>query len=369
MSDRIARAFNRSGATRAVALHIYKAFDRVWHASLFHKLKSYGISGQIFGLISSFLSNRQLRVVLDGKSSQEYPVNAGVPQWSILGPTLFLLYMNDLPDDVICNIVIYADDTTLHSKCNQASDLWQQLELASELESDLRDTVDWGRKWLVDFNAGKTQLVSFDRSKNTRAIDVKMDGSVLEEKTSFKMLGLTFSSKLDCGSYIISIAKTASKKIGALIRSMFLSPEVALYLYKSTIWPCIEYCCHVWAGAPSCYLELLDKLQKQICRTVSPSLVASLEPSAHCQNVASLSLFYRYYFGRCSSELAQIVPLPYSRGTSTHYSDRLHDFSVTIPRCYKDVYVNSFFPLTARLWNSLPIECFPSTYDLSGFKS
>ena len=133
VSDRIARAFNRSGATRAVALDISKAF---WHAGLLHKLKSYRISGHIFGLISSFLSNRRLRVVLDGKSSQEYPVNAGVPQGSILGPTLFLLYINDFPDDVICNIAIYADDTTLYSKCDQASDLWQQLELASELESD-----------------------------------------------------------------------------------------------------------------------------------------------------------------------------------------------------------------------------------------
>ena len=193
MSDRIARAFNRSGATRAVALDISKAFDRVWHAGLLHKLKSYGISGQIFGLISSFLSNRRLRVVLDGKSSQEYPVNASVPQGSILGPTLFLLYINDLPDDVICNIAIYADDATLYSRCDWASDLWQQLELASELESDLWDTVDWGRKWLVDFNAGKTQLLSFDRSKNTGAIDVKMDGSVLEDTTSFKMLGTSFN--------------------------------------------------------------------------------------------------------------------------------------------------------------------------------
>ena len=139
-------------------------------------------------------------MVLDGKSSQEYPVNAGVPQRSILGPTLSLLYINDLPDDVICNIAIYADDTTLYSKCDQASDLWQQLKLASELESDLRDTVDWGRKWLVDFNAGKAQLVSFDWSNNTGANDVKMDGSFLEEKSSFKMLGLTFCSKLDWGS-------------------------------------------------------------------------------------------------------------------------------------------------------------------------
>ena len=156
---------------------------------VFFRLKSYGISGQIFGLISSFLSNRRLRVVLDGKSSKEYPVNAGVPQGSILGPTLFLLYINDLPDDVICDIAIYADDTNLYSNCDRASNLWQQLELAAELESDQRDMMDWGKKWLVDLNTGKTQLVSFDRSNNNGSIDVKMNGSVLEEKSSFKMLG------------------------------------------------------------------------------------------------------------------------------------------------------------------------------------
>ena len=278
--------------------------------------------------------------------------------------------MNDLPHDVICDIAIYADDTTLYSKCDRASDVWQELELASELESDLRGTVDWVKKWLVDFSAGKTQLVSFGRSNNNGSIDVKMGGSILEQKSSFKMLGLTFSSKLHWGSYIISIAKTASKKIGALIRSMkFLSPEVALYLYISTIRPCMEHCCHVWAGAPSCFLDLLDKLQKRICRIVGPSLAASLEPLAHRRNVASLSLFCRYYFGRCSSELAKLVPLPFSRGRSTRYSERLHNFSVTIPICYKDVYVNSFFPRRVKLWISVPIECFPLTYDLSGFKS
>ena len=165
-------------------------------------------------------------------------------------------------------------------------------------------------------------------------------------------------------------AKTASKKIGALIRSMkFLSPEVGLYLYKSTMQLCMEYCCRVWAGAPNCYLELLDKLQKWICRTIGPPLATSPEPLDHCRNVASLSLFYRYYFGKCSSELAELVLLPYSRGRSTRYSDRLHDFSVTIPRCYKNVYFSSFVPCTARFWNSLPIECFPLTYDLNGFKS
>ena len=177
-------------------------------------------------------------MVLEGKSSQEYPVIAGVPQGSI--PRLFLLYINDFPGNVICNIAIYDDDTTLYSKRDQASDLWQQFELTSELEPHLRDTVHWGKKWLADSNAGKTQLVSFDQSNNNWSID------------------------------------------------------------PPCIHPCTEYCCHVWAGAPSCYLELLGKLQKRICRTGDPSLAASLEPLAHRQNVAELSLFYRYYFGRCS---------------------------------------------------------------------
>ena len=110
VSDRLARVFNKSDATRAVALDIYRVFVRVWHTGLLHKLKSYGISGQIFGRITSFLSNRWLRVVLDWKFPQEYPVNAGATQGSVFGHALFLLYINDLPD-VICNIVKYDDDT------------------------------------------------------------------------------------------------------------------------------------------------------------------------------------------------------------------------------------------------------------------
>ena len=121
----------------------------------------------------------------------------------------------------------------------------------------------------------------FDWSKNAGAIYVKMDGSVMGVRSSFKMLRFIFSSKLDWGSYIVYIAKTASKKIGALIRSTkFISNEVALYLCKSIIRPYIEYMygIHVWAGAPSCYLELLDKPQKRLCRTAGASLLTLLNP-------------------------------------------------------------------------------------------
>ena len=124
VSDRIARAFNGFGTTRAAALDASKAFDRAWHAGILHKRKSYGISGQIFDLILSFLSNRRLQLVLNGKSSQEYPVNAGFPQDSILVLILFLLYINELPDNLSVTLLSIADGTTLYTKCDQVSGLW-----------------------------------------------------------------------------------------------------------------------------------------------------------------------------------------------------------------------------------------------------
>ena len=133
-----------------------------------------------------------------------------------------------------------------------------------------------------------SELALFDWSNTTGAIDVKMDGTVLEEKSSFKILGLNFSSKLDWGSYISSITKTASKKIRDLVCAMkFQSPEIALYLYKSEL-----------------LLGIVWQATKQKCRTVGPSLSFSHEPLVRHQNVASLSFLYGHYFGRCSSELA-----------------------------------------------------------------
>ena len=131
-------AFNRSVTTQAVVLGISKAFGRIWHAALFHKSKPFRSNIWPYFV---FLRNRWLQVVHDGKSLQEYPLNAGVSQSSILGPTFFLEYVNDLPDDFIRNIPISADDTTIYSNCDQASDLWQQLEMAAKFKFDQQDTM------------------------------------------------------------------------------------------------------------------------------------------------------------------------------------------------------------------------------------
>ena len=157
-------------------------------------------------------------MVLDGKSLQVYPVNGGVPEGSIHF-SLFLLYFNELPDDVICNIAICVDDTALYSRhlILAKTTIGFRTWIWSTRHCEL------GTKWLVDFNAGKAQLVSFDWSNNTGAINLKIDGPTLE-KWSFKMLGLTFSSYLDLCSYIIPIAKTALRKLESrfVLWSLFL---------------------------------------------------------------------------------------------------------------------------------------------------
>ena len=214
-----------------------------------------------------------------------------------------------------------------------------------------------------------TGLTSLLQKLVLNIIHVKMDGSVLEEKSSFKILRLPFSSKLDCGSYIISIVKTVSDEIRISIRSMkFSPPEVGLSLFKSTIRPWMEYCCHFWAGAPSCYLEMLDKLQKGYLGLFVLHFQLLLNPQA----IGKIQLAYVLPVGItlvdfCLNWLNWFHFLILVEDLLVILG--LHDFPVTIPRCYQDFYVNRFFPRTTRYWNSLPTECFVLSYDLNGFKS
>ena len=185
-------------------------------------------------------------MVADGNSSQEYLVNAGVSQSSILGPTLFLLYINDL-SDVICNVAIYIDDTIHCSKFDQASDKGNNWNLLLNLNL-ICNTLE-KLYWLC--LTGLITLV---------LLVWKWIGLCFRKNNFLRCWGCAL--KLDLCSYITPIAKIFCKKVGFLIRSMkFLSPDFVLDLYKSSIRPCMEYCCHVLASAPSHYLGLLDKLQ------------------------------------------------------------------------------------------------------------
>ena len=288
-----------------------------------------------------------------------------------MGPTLFLIFINDLPDEIFCKLGIFADDTTLYSSVGKSAGDFEKVELAADLEADLRCVTEWGERWLVTFNSTKTKLLSINRRRHLFLPEIRMNDKPLPESEYFRLLGLPFDSTLSWRQYIEDIAKAASKKIGSLYRARdFLDAESILYLYKASIRPCMEYCCHIWAGAPITSLNLLDSVQKLLKNLIGDDLFSKLQSLSHRRDVASLSLFYRYFHGHCSDELASLVPNTYP---SYNYSIQTHRYirnqhSVYLPRINTTTYSNSFIPRTSALWNSLPNECFPSEYNLDSFK-
>ena len=202
-----------------------------------------------------------MSVVLDGQKSSTRQLNAGVPQGSVLGPTLFLLYINDLPDNIVSKLVMYADDTTLFNSADKGKDYLQRQQLCDTLNRDLQTVEEWGHRWLVSFNSNKTKSILHSRSKDkSHHSSLEMSGIPVKEQDAIPLLGLTMCSDMSWKVYLQSICKQASQRIGCLYRaSRYLHPHVILHLYKSTVRPLMEYCCHLWAGAPHTHLSSLDR--------------------------------------------------------------------------------------------------------------
>ena len=184
------------------------------------------------------------------------------------------------------------------------------------------------------------------------------------------MLGVTITNSLNWNTHIKTIVRSASRRLGILYRAKRLfSSTQRLTLYKAQVRPLLEYCSHVWGGAASTTLALLDRVQKKAIRFIGDlNLTDKLQSLHHRRCVASLSLFYRYYFGKCSAELASSVPLPLTFTRVTRSATFSNSFQVTQPRVRTDSHVSSFFPKTAALWNKLPAPTFPLTYNLQAFK-
>ena len=362
------------GESFVIALDISKAFDRVWHKSLLCKLPSFGIPPFFCDLISSFLSGRTISVVVDGSTSPSFPINCGVPQGSVLSPTLFLLFINDLLGVTSNSIHSYADDSTLHasssfSNCPLSPELDEsRFSLMSSLMSDLETISSWGTSNLVQFNSKKTQFLSISLKQTSPNYQIPFEGSLIEPEDSVNILGLTITSTLSWKPHILSIAKRASKKLGILFRfQKYFTSAQLLKLYKSLIRPCLEYCCHIWGNSPS--TRILDAVQRKAVRLInSPLLTSGLESLEVRRKVASLALFYRYFHGSCSQELASCMPPLYSWPRNTRAADAAHSFCVSVPNPRIDRYAHSFLHATALLWNELPPHVFPDSYNIQSFK-
>src|SRR6201990_2143322 len=325
--------------------------------------------------MSSFLSNRSISAVVDAATSSSFPVNSGVPQGSVLSPTLFLLFINDFLSCSSNPIHSYADDSTLHSSTHFksapsfASRVASRLHLSDSILADLDRISQWGRLNLVKFHSLKTQLLEISLSKTPPNFSISFYGSPISPVDNINILGLHINKKMSWKPHITMVAKAASKKLGVLfrLREFFPSSQL-LQLYKGLIRPCMEYCSHICSG--SGFTRLLDRVESKAKRLINCSaLTNSLDPLYMRRGVGALSLFYRYYSGKCWWDLSTRIPPPLRRPRSTRGALSAHKFCVDIGNSRIVRCGASFFPATSVLWNSLPSFVFPSAFNLNFFKA
>ena len=262
----------------------------VWHKALLAKLPAYGFTPSFCKLISSFLS-----VVVDSATSASFPVSSGVPQGSVLSPTLFLLFINDLLHATASDVHSFADDSNLHKsssfQCQPSSNARSQSRLAisSTINSDLQSISKRGTRNLVKFNTSKTQLLTISLFNTPSNYPIIFEDSEIPPLNSVNILGLQISSSLSWRDHIVQIAKSASKKLGVLFRcKQYFNSAQLFKLYTGFIRPCLEYCSHIWGSSP--YTSLLDRVESKAIRLISdPSLTSTLDPLSLRRKVASLS--------------------------------------------------------------------------------
>ncbi len=371
------KAIELRGETRTIALDISKAFDKVWHENLLNKLKAMGLSPKLCTWFESYLKDRSIYVALDGQNSNSYQINAGVPQGAILSPTLFLIYINDLIDKTVNPLYCFADDGNVVSSLIPPTGLsareFHHLRLTqiSQINNDLEIIEDWGNKNLVQFNAQKTQAALFSKKNSSGEPNIMLSGSAVTLQSQLNILGVTAETNMSWHNHVADIAKRASQKLGVLFRTRHLyTPSQLLTLYKAQIRPTMEYCSHIWSAAPKHTLMLLNTVQKRAIKLINdPALTRNLDGLEHRRSVGDLSLFYRYYHGKCSEELARMIPPRVAPTRRTRQTDGNHEFTVKLEAPRTSLYQNSYLWRTASLWNKLPATVFPAGYNLNRFKT
>ena len=364
------QALDSGKEVRVVFCDVSKAFDRVWHEGLLLKLEAAGITGNLLTWFRSYLTDRRQRVVLPGVQSNWNNIRAGAPQGSILGPLLFLLFINDIVVDIGSNIRLFADDTSLYMVVDNPDTAAELLNL------DINKIMTWAKKCLVTFNPVKTESLLITRKLN-RPIHppLLMENQQITETDSHKHLGIYLSSDCTWHKHIDFVKEKAWKRINIMRKLKFEIDRKSFEIFFFTyIRPFLEYASVVWDNCTQYEKAELDKIQNEAARivTVTTKLVSILalyeetkwETLEERRRKSKLILFYKIINGLSPTYLSSLIPPSVSSVSS--YSLRNSSDIQTIV-CQTAQYFNSFLPSVIREWNSLPLDVRNST-SVSSFK-
>ena len=355
--NEFSRALDEGKEVRTVFFDISKAFDRVWHKGLLHKIESLGIKGNLLLWVKSYLSGRKQRVVINGKESTVLDLRAGVPQGSILGPLFFLIFINDIVNDIGCRIKLFADDTSLYIIIEHPD------TAAQILNEDLEKVRNWSKTWLVSFNPQKTETLLISRKANQiHHPPLYFDGIPIKEVTNHKHLGLIFNNTCHWGQHIDYIIDKAYKKLNILRSLKFDLDRLTLQImYFSFIRPILEYGDIIFDNCPSYYSEKLEKINIEAARVVTGAtkLVSINTLYNECgwetlekrREKHKLIQFYKMKNSFTPEYLNDLVP-PLHRDQHS-YNTRNSQNLVGI-QCRTTYHFNSFIPSTIRIWNNIP---------------
>lgn len=361
-------AVDRSSVIDCIFIDFAKAFDTVSHKLLLYKLKSLNLDANILKWLECFLTNRTQYVAANDCNSTQCPVTSGVPQGSVLGPLLFLIYINDLPTTISSTIRLFADDCVLYREIFHPTD-------QTVLQSDIDKISTWCDTWLMKLNTSKCKVMRVSRQKhNTTACTYILNRVPLIKVSCYKYLGVYISDNLSWKTHIEHIANDANRMLGFLRRNFALAPtDVKLVLYKTLVRPKLEYASSIWDPHVNSLLLDIEAIQNRSARFILTNYsrmasVTSMKSNLNLtdlfvrRKVSRLCLFHKIY--HANSTLRELLLFP-----PTYHSTRSdHQFKVGVPSSRTNCHFSSFIPKTSSDWNHLP-ACVASIVNPVNFKA
>ena len=352
----LSKSVDEKGQTDLILLDFAKAFDKVNHASLLQKLSHYGIRNNLHRLIHDFLTERKQLVSMDGAMSDPAPVLSGVPQGTVLGPLLFLIYINDLPEYVSegTSVRLFADDSAMYRKIQSQRD-------HEILQKDIKALEKWESIWSMKFHPDKCQLlkVTTRTKRKTSTFNYNIHNTTIQDTENANYLGVNINNKLSWNKHIDNTCRKGNRTINFIHRNFKdCNQKVKEKLYKTYVRPSMEYCSSVWDPYTQSNIDKLEQVQRRAARLVTNNfsrytrvtpLLHQLQwtPLAERRARTKVTILYK--------ALNNLIEIPTNHLTvNTGGTRQANNFDKLF--AYKDQYKHSFYPSTCDLWNKIPIE-------------